>query len=287
MRKSKVLSVAMSAVLVASLAAAASVSVSAEITKSADIPSHSVGVVGSFNGWANDIALTDEDGDGVYEGLVEIPEVTEDMFLGWNIDDEPTGESYVLFKVRLDGDWTDSWGNYEPLNDRTWNSQSNVPVKEAVVGQPLGNYEPLNDRTWNSQSNVPVKEAVVGQPLKFTVYFDIKNPAPAALANPDSYAEAGSDDYMYLNVYYKVEETSTPDPEPSPEPTPDPEPSKEDPSSQTPVTTTGDTSKVAVEDKTDSTAPATGDATSAAALAAVVVASLGIAVVMTKKASAK
>ena len=257
MRKSKVLSVAMSAVLVASLAAAASVSVSAEITNSSQIKDHKVGVVGSFNGWANDVALTDADGDGVYEGVVEIPEVTEDMFLGWNIDDEPTGESYVLFKVRLDGDWTDSWGNYEPSNDRCWNSQSNVPVKEAEVGKPI----------------------------KFTVYFDTKNPSPAALANPDSYAEEGSDDMMYLNVYYKVEETSTPDPEPSPEP--DPEPSKEDPSSQTPVTTTGDTSKVAVEDKTDSTAPATGDATSAAALAAVVVASLGIAVVMTKKASAK
>ena len=259
MRKSKVLSVAMSAVLVASLAAAASVSVSAEITNSSQIKDHKVGVVGSFNGWDNDVALTDADGDGVYEGVVEIPEVTEDMFLGWNIDDEPTGESYVLFKVRLDGDWTDSWGNYEPLNDRCWNSQSNVPVKEAEVGKPI----------------------------KFTVYFDTKNPSPAALANPDSYAVAGDDDMMYLNVYYKVEETSTPDPEPSPEPTPDPEPSKEDPSSQTPVTTTGDTSKVAVEDKTDSTAPATGDATSAAALAAVVVASLGIAVVMTKKASAK
>ena len=252
MRKSKVLSVAMSAVLVASLAAAASVSVSAEITNSSQIKDHKVGVVGSFNGWANDVALTDADGDGVYEGVVEIPEVTEDMFLGWNIDDEPTGESYVLFKVRLDGDWTDSWGNYEPLNDRCWNSQSNVPVKEAEVGKPI----------------------------KFTVYFDTKNPSPAALANPDSYAVAGDDDMMYLNVYYKVEETVVE------EPSKEEEPSKVE-SSQTPVTTTGDTSKVAVEDKTDSTAPATGDATSAAALAAVVVASLGIAVVMTKKASAK
>ena len=252
MRKSKVLSVAMSAVLVASLAAAASVSVSAEITNSSQIKDHTVGVVGSFNGWDNDVALTDADGDGVYEGVVEIPEVTEDMFLGWNIDDEPTGESYVLFKVRLDGDWTDSWGNYEPLNDRCWNSQSNVPVKEAEVGKPI----------------------------KFTVYFDTKNPSPAALANPDSYAVAGDDDMMYLNVYYKVEETVVE------EPSKEEEPSKVE-SSQTPVTTTGDTSKVAVEDKTDSTAPATGDATSAAALAAVVLASLGTAVVMTKKASAK
>ena len=250
MRKSKVLSVAMSSVLVAALAAATSVSVSAEITKSADIPSHKVGVVGSFNGWDNDVELTDADGDGVYEGTVEVEKVTEDMIVGWNVDDEPTGESYLQFKVRLDGEWTDSWGNYEPKNDRCWNSQSNVPVKEAKVGEPI----------------------------TFTVYFDIKNPAPAALENPDSYAVAGDDDYNYLYVSYKVVEKE-PEPAPSSEPEPTP--------SSTPESSVESTTGPATVTSTDSTAPATGDATSAAALAAVVVASLGIAVVMTKKASAK
>ncbi len=152
-----------------------------EISKSADIPKHSVGVVGSFNGWDSDIQLTDVDGDGVYEGVVEIDEVTPDMFVSWYVDAEPTGESYLQFKVRLDGEWSDSWGYYEPLHDRTWNSLSNVPVKEAVEGQPL----------------------------RFTVYFDIKHPAPAALENPYSYAEEGDDDYNYLNVYYKLIETSS------------------------------------------------------------------------------
>ena len=257
MRKSKVLSVAMSSVLVASIAAAASVSVSADITKSSDIPDHKVGVVGSFNGWDNDIELTDADGDGVYEGVVDIPEVTQDMIVGWNIDDEPTGEEYLQFKVRLDGEWTDSWGNYEPLNDRAWNSQSNVPVKEAKVGEPIS----------------------------FTVYFDIKNPAPAALENPDSYAVAGDDDMMYLNVYYKVNEKEESSEESSEEPSKE-ESSKVEESSQE-TDTTGTTSVVASESSTDTSSVPTGDATSAAALAAVVVASLGIAVVMTKKASAK
>lgn len=57
------------------------VSVSAEISKASDIASHKVGVVGSFNGWENDIPLTDDDGDGLYEGIVTVDEVTEDMII--------------------------------------------------------------------------------------------------------------------------------------------------------------------------------------------------------------
>ena len=145
------------------------------IEKAADIAEHSVGVVGSFNGWKNDIPLKDDDGDGLYEGIVTVDEVTEDMIINWNIDDEWTGERYLQFKVRLDGEWTDTWGYYEPLYDRTWNSTSNVPVKEAVVGKSL----------------------------KFKVYFDTKNPNPLALENPDIYTEP-VDDFVYFNVYYEL-----------------------------------------------------------------------------------
>ena len=58
------------------------VSVSAEISKASDIASHKVGVVGSFNGWKDDVPLTDDDGDGLYEGIVTVDEVTEDMIVG-------------------------------------------------------------------------------------------------------------------------------------------------------------------------------------------------------------
>ncbi len=262
MRKSKVLSVALSSVLVATVAAATAMSVSAEITASSDIPNHKVGVTGGFNGWSEDVELTDADGDGVYEGVVEIAEVTEEMIKPWSVDDVDTGESYLQFKVRLDGEWTDSWGSYEPLHDRCWNSQSNVPVKEAVAGQPI----------------------------TFTVYFDIKNPAPAALENPDSYAEAGDDDYMYLNVYYKVNETAAPAASEEPSKVEEPSKEAEAPAGNTDATGTAskdETSTVASETQTDTSSVPTGDATSAAALAAVVLASLGVAVVMTKKASAK
>ena len=169
-------------ILAISLAAAwlggnvTALNVSAYISHSKDITNHSVGVTGSFNSWNSDISLTDSDGDGIYEGIVEIEKVTDDMITNWYIDDKTTGESYLQFKVRLDSDWEDTWGYYEPLNDCTYNSHSNVPVKEAVVGQPI----------------------------KFKVFFDINNPDPQALANPDSYADANNDDYMYLHTWYEI-----------------------------------------------------------------------------------
>ena len=246
MRKSKVLSVAMSSVLVVSIAAATSMSASALLKD--EIKDHKVGATGDFNAWAEDVWMTDDDGDGIYQGRVVVSEVTEDMIQDWKVDDEPTGEKYLQFKVRLDGEWTDSWGNYEPVHDRCYNSQSNVPVKEAVVGKGI----------------------------TFDVFFQADND-PAALANPDSYAEEGVDDFNYYHVWYKVVEEEQSSEESSEE-----ESSKVEESSKT-----EESSQVASETATDSTAPATGDATSAAALAAVVLASLGTAVVMTKKASAK
>lgn len=263
MKKSKVLSVVMASALVASVAATAALSVSA-VSKSSDIPDHAVGVVGGFNGWSDDIALTDADGDGVYEGLVEVAEVTEEMITGWNVDDVPTGENYLQFKVRLDASWDDSWGAYEPGYDRTWNSQSNVPVKEAVAGQPIS----------------------------FKVFFDIKNPDPAAVeaakADPDGhYAEEGSDEYMYLHVWYEIVKTEEPSVEESSEEPSVAESSVDAAATETSTETSVASETPATETSTDTTTVPTGDTTSAVALAAVVIASLGTAVVMTKKASSK
>ena len=179
MLKRNVIKILLVCAVLFTVGALSAVSVSAEISKVSDIPSHTVGVVGSFNDWKDDVPLTDDDGDGLYEGIVTVDEVTEDMIIDWSIDDEKTGEKYLQFKVRLDGEWTDSWANYEPLNDRTYQSESGVPVKEAVVGKSL----------------------------KFKVYFDTKNPPPAALENPDSYAEAPDPDWLsinYIYVYYEI-----------------------------------------------------------------------------------
>ena len=61
----------------------------------------------------------------------------------------------------------------------------------------------MNDLTWNSTSNVPIKEAVVGKSLKFKVYFDTKNPNPDSLENTYIYEEP-VDKLYYLNVYYEI-----------------------------------------------------------------------------------
>ncbi len=175
MLKRNVIKILLVCAVLFTVGALSAVSVSAEISKVSDIPSHTVGVVGSFNDWKDDVPLTDDDGDGLYEGIVTVDEVTEDMIVGWSVDDEPTGESYLQFKVRLDGEWEDSWGYYEPIYDRTWNSMSNVPVKEAVVGKSL----------------------------KFKVYFDTKNPNPDSLENTYIYEEP-VDKLYYLNVYYEI-----------------------------------------------------------------------------------
>lgn len=176
MLKRNVIKILLVCAVLFTVGALSAVSVSAEISKVSDIPSHTVGVVGSFNDWKDDVPLTDDDGDGLYEGIVTVDEVTEDMVVGWSVDDEPTGESYLQFKVRLDGEWEDSWGYYEPIYDRTWNSMSNVPVKEAVVGKSL----------------------------KFKVYLDTKNPNPDMIYNNGNVYCEEPDYSMDLYVYYEL-----------------------------------------------------------------------------------
>ncbi len=260
MKSSKILKVVIASSLVASLAATAAVSANAAgIAKIEDIKDHKVGVVGSFNDWSTEgeIALTDN-GSGVYEGVVEIEKVTKEMVVEATADDGngaqvKTGKKGITFKVRLDGDWTDSWGDYEPAYVRTWNSQTNCCV-----------------------------EAAEGDHVKITVKLDTTKNHPDAVAAGE--VEADEIDYTLIPVEYSVEKVEDAAPAADPEP-----------AAQTPATTTTDTSNDATAAATpaststdsDTTTPATGDTTSAIALVAVVLASLGTAVVMTKKASAK
>ena len=67
---------------------------------------HTFGVIGGFNNWSGDVAMTDDDGDGVYEAVIDVVGTYE-------------------FKVRADGAWEYSWGEYEYDYDRTQNSQTN------------------------------------------------------------------------------------------------------------------------------------------------------------------
>lgn len=252
MNKSRILSVALTASLVASFAAASAIGASAAgITKTSDIKSHSVGLIGSFNGWDADLAMSDEDGDGVFEGTIAIDSVTEDQL---QKDDngfvkDADGNTVIQFKVRLDAQWTDSWGAYEPDYDRTWNSQTNCSVA-----------------------------ATAGEPITINVKFDTTSLDAAALADSNSAASECVDDetqnWGWLAVTYEVAETEKPAEESTEE------------STETSVEESKEEAEASTE-TSDVTPVQTGDTTSAIALAAVVVASLGTAVVMTKKASSK
>ncbi len=237
MRKSKILASAVSVALVASVAASAAISASA-VAKVDEIASHNMGIVGSFNDWSTDGEVAMTNNGGVWEGVVDIPEVTEGMVVDATKDDGngtqiPRGMKGITFKVRLDGSWDDSWGDYEPAFDRTYNSQTNCCV-----------------------------EAKVGTHVKITVKLDTTQNSPEALSNPDTDAKADAVDINYLPVTYTVEEVKA-------------EESKKE------------ESKEESKEEEDTSTPPTGDTTSSVALVAVVLASLGTAVVMTKKASAK
>lgn len=107
-----VLSVCM-IVSTAATAAATSVSAADVLYENPVLTDHSVGIIGGFNGWETDIAkMNDDDGDGVYVGIIE------------NVS---AGE--YEFRIRLDDDWEYSWASYEEDYDRTFNSQTNLHVQ--------------------------------------------------------------------------------------------------------------------------------------------------------------
>lgn len=252
MKKSKILGIALAAAMITSISA---ISVSA--IESAEVKDHFVGLTGSFNGWGNDdVEMTDADGDGIYEGTISIPSVSEDMILEATTDPgdgNPVsrGFSGVQFKVRLDHAWDLSWGDFEEAYVRTENSQTNCCVK-----------------------------AQAGQSLTIKVKFDTTKSCA-----PDDIPDDDSDVYKVWPVTYEAEAGEATPVESSEEATPV-ESSEESTVVESSEAAPVESSEAApaVESSEDATTPSTGDTTSAVALVAVVIASLGAAVVMTKKA---
>ena len=185
MKTQKILSLAVSAVMTVSAAALTALPVSAwDMVDSKTIKKHSVGITGSFSDWGlgnkKDVVMTEKK--GVWTGVIDIPEVTDEMVTEAYMDDGSGDRIYrgmkgINFKVRLDNGWEYSWGEYEPAYDRTYNSQTNCCV--------------------------PVK---VGSHVKITVTLDTTKNDPAALLNPDSDADANEVDSFYWPVRYSVTE---------------------------------------------------------------------------------
>ena len=114
MQTKKILAIALAAAMVGSIATVTSMTAFAgreELDSAEELATyfedHTVGVVGSITGWGaiDDIAMTDEDGDGVYTAEFRA-NITDDM-----LADKEAGT--IQFKVRADGAWDDSWGDYD------------------------------------------------------------------------------------------------------------------------------------------------------------------------------
>lgn len=147
-----------SSLLTVAVVSVSALSVSA-INHVEELKNHSLGIVGTFNGWTDDVPMKpviDKNGDTVYEGIVEIDKLTEDMFkktshnspktIYYNDDGSGVVEAYddtyihddtytLEFRIRLDGTWADQWGDYDGGN--IFNSDKNFVVKEAELEKPL------------------------------------------------------------------------------------------------------------------------------------------------------
>ena len=273
MKKSKILGIALAAAMITS---AASMTAFAKMAESADIKSCTVGITGSFCGWGGngeaDTPMTDDDGDGVYEGTIVIDSVAENMISEAMTDNGSEsvsrGFSGIQFKIRTNGNWDDSWGDFEEAYNRTYNSQTNCCV-EATAGSPLTIKVKLDTNAIADQSNI----------------------------DEDDRYEAGADDaFNVWVVSYEVVASEAPAEESAEESAEEPaEESAEEPaeesaeeSAEEPAEESKESTAPAAEDSTEDTKTVgTGDTTSAVALVAVVIASLGVAVAMTKKASSK
>lgn len=145
MKKTRLLGLALAGVIAIPASIPAFAANSPLMYESSDINGLSIGIVGSFNNWGSsgedDIPMNDNDNDGIYEGIIEIPSVTEDM-ISESITDNGTGEfvsrgfSGVQFKIRTNNSWSNNWGDYEPAYNRTYNSQTSCCV-ETKPGMSL------------------------------------------------------------------------------------------------------------------------------------------------------
>ena len=279
MKKSKILGIALAAAMVSSVAA---ISVSA-IEKD-EMKDHTVGITGSFCNWGNtgetDVPMSDDDGDGVYEGTFTIDKVEAGMISAQTTDKGPagvveTGKVGVQFKIRLDGTWGTSWGDFEEAFGRTENSQTNCCV-EVSEGQSVTITVKLDtNKALEPDPDFPDEDY-----KSWEVTYTSEIGGGAAQTSEESKEEESKEEES------KEEESKE---EESKEEESKEEKSKEEESKEPKEEKTDDTSTTgpASEADKDATPVATGDTTSAVALVAVVIASLGAAVVMTKKASSK
>lgn len=120
----KALSILLAGATVASVVVASTASASA-VYEDFETEGATYGVIGDFNTWEGDVALTDEDGDGLYTATVSVP--------------VPEEGAISTFKVRANGGWDYSWGAAN-ADGFTANSQDNCSFTEEQYGKDVTVY---------------------------------------------------------------------------------------------------------------------------------------------------
>lgn len=120
----KALSILLAGATVASVVVASTASASA-VYEDFETEGATYGVIGDFNTWEGDVALTDEDGDGLYTATVSVP-----------VPEEGASSTY---KVRANGGWDYSWGAAN-ADGVTANSQDNCSFTEDQYGKDVTVY---------------------------------------------------------------------------------------------------------------------------------------------------
>ncbi len=159
------------------------------ITSIDELKDNQIGVCGVFtDNWGSDsdIPMNDDDGDGIWEAKIEF-DVKEEYITSWDCDGEPTQErSGIQFKIRLNNDWTDCWGNYDGRN---------------------GSYQ--------SEYNygIPASKINIGDHVSFTAYLDTNRNDPLAI-KAGEVDENDAADFMFLAGGYKELEVTSESPKP-------------------------------------------------------------------------
>lgn len=135
----KALSILLAGATVASVVVASTASASA-VYEDFETEGATYGVIGDFNTWEGDVALTDEDGDGLYTATVSVP-----------VPEEGASSTY---KVRANGGWDYSWGAAN-ADGVTANSQDNCSFTEEPAAPAPIPSEPSESSEEPSVPEVP------------------------------------------------------------------------------------------------------------------------------------
>ena len=144
------------------------------------IKSRTVSVIGSWDNYKNDIVMTDDDGDGIYEATVEIKKVTADMI-------STVGSSSVIksleFYVHLDTTAeVIQWGEINSGSD------------PKTLGSKTPAWVPVND------SPDVTKLYNVGDHIKFRVFLDTTKNNPFAVSVGAADPKNPNPDYFYVGA---------------------------------------------------------------------------------------